>query len=346
MARPQVRPAVVLSVLGLLLLGAIVVGLGSGAVSISPRQIVAILLDRLGVDIDAGVTGTQDAVLWSIRLPRVLLGVAVGAALGIAGAAFQGIFRNPLADPQLIGVSSGAAFGSVVGVLALQGTLGAVAEPIGAIVGGLGAVAAVFSFARYQGRTEVVTLVLAGLAIGAIGAALASFISVAADDARLGSVVFYSLGSLGVATWDRFWLTAPFMAVAVALLPVAARRLDLILLGEREAGHLGVDVDRVRVIVGSLATLAVAASVAAAGVIGFVGLVVPHAIRRIAGPAHRLLLPASAIGGAALVVLVDTVARTLASPLEIPIGLLTAIIGGPVFLVLVARTRREQGGWG
>ncbi len=171
-------------------------------------------------------------------------------------------------------------------------------------------------------------------------------VSVAVDDARLGSVLFYSLGSLAVATWDVVWRTAPFVLVALVVLPAFGRRLDLILLGEREATHLGVDVRRSRLFVIGLSAAAVGASVAAAGAIGFVGLLVPHAIRAAAGPAHRIVLPASALGGAAFVVLADAAARTIALPLEVPIGLLTAIVGGPVFLVLLRRTRQAHGGWG
>jgi iron complex transport system permease protein len=340
-----VSPPLLFTILIGALIGAVVLGLGSGAVSIAPRQVVAIVLDHLGIDTGVDYSATQDAVLWSIRLPRVLLGAVVGVALGIAGVAFQGIFRNPLADPQLIGVSSGAALGSVVAVLAVESVLGSLASPLGGVLGAVAASAAVFGVARHEGRTEVVTLVLAGLAVGALAGSLAAFVVVAADDARVGGVLFYVLGSLGVATWDRLWLTLPFVSVVVVVVPLWARRLDLLLLGEREAMHLGVAVDRVRVVVGGAAAVAVGASVAAAGSIGFVGLVVPHAIRRIAGPSHRILVPAAALGGATAVVLADVIARTIALPLEVPIGLLTAIIGGPVFLVLVARTRREQGGW-
>lgn len=336
----------VLAALGLGLIAAVVVSLGSGAVPISPKSVVGILLDHAGFDAGAAFTSQQDAVLWSIRLPRVLLGVVVGAGLGIAGAALQGIFRNPLADPQLIGLSSGAALGSAIAVLALEASIGVFAAPFGAFAGGILAGAAVYSIARNQGRTEVVTLILAGIAVAAVTGAGAAFLSVVADDPRLGSPLFYSLGSLGVATWRLLWVTAPLVAVAVVWLPFTARRLDLVLLGEREAGHLGVDVERLRVEVLILCTLAVGAAVAAAGVIGFVGLLVPHAIRLVAGPGHRLLLPASALGGALLVVVGDVVARTVALPLEVPVGLLTAIVGGPVFLWLIRRTRREHGGWG
>jgi iron complex transport system permease protein len=332
--------------LGVGLLAAVVVALGSGAVRIAPSNVVAILLGHAGLG-DGGSGGpTADAVLWSIRLPRVLLAVGVGAGLAVAGAALQGIFRNPLADPQLIGISSGAAAGSAIGVLLLETAIGSIAAPIGAFAGGLAAGAAVYSLARHRGRTEVVTLILAGIAVAAVGGALAGFLSVIADDPRLGSPLFYSLGGLGVATWRLVGVTLPIVAIGLLFLPREARRLDLILLGEREAAHLGVDVEALRRRVLLLVTLTVGATVAAAGVIGFVGLLVPHAIRLVAGPGHRALLPASALGGALLVVGADTVARTVALPLEIPVGLLTALAGGPLFLWLLRRTRHEHGGWG
>lgn len=342
----RIGGGLLLGALGAGLIAAVVVSLGSGAVHIAPRSVIGILLDHAGIDSGAAFTSQQDAVLWSIRLPRVLLGVVVGAGLGIAGAALQGIFRNPLADPQLIGLSSGAALGSAIAVLALEASIGVVAGPLGAFAGGLLAGIAVYSIARNQGRTEIVTMILAGIAVAAVAGAAAAFLSVVADDPRLGSPLFYSLGSLGVATWRLFWVTAPLIGLAVIWLPFTARRLDLVLLGEREALHLGVAVERLRIEVLILCSLAVGAAVAAAGVIGFVGLLVPHAIRLVAGPGHRLLLPASAVGGALLVVVADVVARTVALPLEVPVGLLTAIVGGPVFLWLIRRTRREHGGWG
>ena len=345
LTRP-VRPVTLVAGLGLALMAVIVIALGSGAVRIAPAEVVSILLRHAGIG-DGGSAGvTEDAVLWSIRLPRVLLAVGVGAGLAVAGAALQGIFRNPLADPQLIGISSGAAAGSAIGVLALESVIGGIAGTLGAFAGGLAAGMAVYALARHRGRTEVVTLVLAGIAVAAVGGALAGFLSVIADDARLGSPLFYSLGGLGVATWRLVGLTLPFIALGVGLLPRYARRLDLILLGEREAAHLGVDVERLRRRVLVLVTITVGATVAAAGVIGFVGLLVPHGIRLIAGPGHRILLPASALGGAVLVVAADTVARTVALPLEVPVGLLTALAGGPLFLWLLRRTRSEHGGWG
>ena len=332
--------------LGVVVVAAAVVALGSGAVRIAPSEVVAILLRHAGLGDGGDVGVTEDAVLWSIRLPRVLLAIGVGAGLAVAGAALQGIFRNPLADPQLIGISSGAAAGSALGVLALESVIGGVAGTIGAFCGGLVAGLAVYGLARHRGRTEVVTLVLAGIAVAAVGGALAGFLSVIADDPRLGSPLFYSLGDLGVATWRLVGLTLPFVAVGVLVLPRYARRLDLILLGEREAAHLGVDVERLRMEVLILVTITVGATVAAAGVIGFVGLLVPHGVRLVVGPGHRTVLVASALGGAVLVLAADTVARTVALPLEVPVGLLTALAGGPLFLWLLRRTRREHGGWG
>ncbi|MCB2223807.1 MAG: iron ABC transporter permease [Actinobacteria bacterium] len=336
----------VVAVVSAALLAAILASLAVGAVSIPPSAVLGILLDHAGFHTGLDFTTQQDAVMWGIRLPRIMLGALVGAGLGVAGASYQAIFRNPLADPQLIGVSSGAALGSALTILVLGGVLGTMAGPLGGLAGGLAAGAIVYALARHEGRTEVVTLILAGIAVAAVGTAGAGFVSLVADEPRLKSELFWVLGSMTFATWRLVWFTLPFVAVAVVALPVFGRAMNVSLLGDSEARSLGIDVERFRVIVLVLATMAVGASVAAAGVIGFVGLLVPHGVRLAAGPDNRLVVPASAIGGAALVVLVDLAARTVASPTEIPVGLLTAVLGGPVFLWLVRRTRREHGGWG
>ena len=329
-----------------LLAAGMLASLALGAVSIPPSAVVGILLDHAGFDTGIDFTSQQDAVMWGIRLPRILLGGIVGAGLGVAGASYQAIFRNPLADPQLIGVSSGAAFGSALTILLLGGVLGALAGPLGGLIGGLIAGALVYSLARHGGRTEVVTLILAGIAIAAVGTAGAGFISIVADEPSLKSELFWVLGSLTFSTWRLVWFTLPFVALAAVVLPIYGSAMNVSLLGDSEARSLGIDVERFRMIVLALATMAVGASVAAAGVIGFVGLLVPHGIRMVAGPDNRLVVPGSAIGGAALVILVDLIARTVASPTEIPVGLLTAVLGGPVFVWLIGRTRREHGGWG
>ncbi len=330
---------------GLLVAGTLA-SLALGMVSIPPSAMLGVLLDHAGFETSLDFTSQQDAVMWSIRLPRIVLGGLVGAGLGVAGASYQAIFRNPLADPQLIGVSSGAALGSALTILLFGGLIGTMAGPLGGMAGGLAAGALVYHLARHAGRTEVVTLILAGIAVAAVGTAGAAFISLVADDPRLKSEMFWVLGSLTFSTWRLVWFTLPFVAVAAITLPIYGRAMNVSLLGDAEARSLGIDVERFRIAVLGLATMAVGAAVAAAGVIGFVGLLVPHGIRLVAGPDNRLVVPGSAIGGAALVILVDVVARTAASPTEIPVGLLTAVLGGPVFLWLIGRTRREHGGWG
>lgn len=343
---PGQRLARLLPVLGLVLIVGVLASLAIGVVSVSPRQVAAIVADHLGADTGVDYSRAQDAVVWSIRLPRVAVAILVGAALGMAGAALQGMFRNPLADPQLVGVSSGAALGAVIAIIVAGAGLGSFVTPVGGALGALVGGIVVYASARYQGRTEVVTLVLAGIAVGAIAIAAVGFLTVAVDDESLPSLAFWSLGSLTPATWEVFRAALPFVAVPLLVLPFYARPLNLALLGEAEARHLGVDMDRLLAAVLGLTALAVGASVASAGVIGFVGLLAPHAVRMVAGPDHRVVLPAAAFGGATLVVWADLVARNIARPSEVPVGLLTALVGGPFFLWLLRRTRREHGGWG
>lgn len=342
----RARMAGLVGGLGLALVAAAVLSVAVGAVHVRPVQVVAILAQRLGVDIGVGYTAQQEAVVWAIRLPRVLLGVLVGAGLASAGAALQGIFRNPLADPGVIGVSSGAALGAVFAIVMGIASLGQAALPVAAFAGGLVATLVVYGLSRHQGRTEVVTLVLTGVAVNAIAGAGIGLLTFLASDAQLRSLVFWSMGSLGGATWGVLGAAAPFVLAGVVLLPRFARSLDLLVLGEREAAHLGVATERVRVGVILLAAMTTGAAVAAAGVVGFIGLVVPHLVRLVAGPSHRVVLVASAIGGGIVVVGADLASRTLAVPAELPLGVLTGAMGGPFFLWLLHRARREQGGWG
>ena len=288
-------------------------------------------------------------MLSAIRAPRVLMCLLIGAVLAVSGAALQGVFRNPLADPGVIGVSSGAAVGAVAAIVLGVGSTLVRAHRHArspAFIGGLIAALAVYAMSRRDGRTEVVTMVLTGVAVSAICGAFVGLLTFLADDAQLRTIVFWSLGSMGGATWESLGAAAPMLLASAVLLPLFGRPLNALVLGEREARHVGVDTERVRLTVVALAALGTGASVSVAGIVGFVGLVTPHLLRLVAGPDHRLLLPASALGGAVLLLVADLVARTVVVPAELPLGVVTALAGGPFFLFLLLRTRRLHGGWG
>ncbi|GAB4426630.1 MAG: iron ABC transporter permease [Chloroflexi bacterium OHK40] len=345
-AQPQRAPrhvhpgrAALLPALGGLLLLALLLGVGVGSVPVPPEIVGATLLGRLGVETGITPSQQQEAVLWSIRLPRVLLGALVGAALAVSGALLQGVFRNPLADPGLIGVSSGAALGAVAILVLGVAPLGPFTLPVAAFLAGTVTTVLVYRLARRHGHTDVATLLLVGLALNALAGASTGLLTYLADDAELRSIVFWTMGGLGGALWETLLAAAPLMLVALLLAPWLGRRLNLLALGEREARHLGVDVERVKRVAVLLAALATGAAVALTGPIGFVGLIVPHMVRLVAGPDHRRLLPASALGGASLLLIADLLARTLAAPAEIPVGLITAFAGGPFFLALILRSQ-------
>ncbi len=342
----QRRMALFLPFLVVLLVAVALLSVGRGAVALSPAQVLAILLGKVGVGLDIPYTTQQAAVLWNIRLPRVVLSLLVGGGLAIAGATLQGIFRNPLSDPGLIGVSSGAAVGAVGAILFGLTAYGAFVLPMAAFGGGLAATLVVYGLARQGGRAEVVTLLLTGIAVNAICGALTGFLIFLASDAQLRSIVFWSFGSLGGATWTTTFAVAPLILVGTLMLPRWGGVLNLLALGEQEARHLGVETERMRLILIVITALITGAAVAVCGTIAFVGLVVPHLVRLIAGPDHRTLLPASALAGAILLTLADLVARTIAAPVEVPLGVVTALAGGPFFLWLLYRTRQAHGGWG
>lgn len=347
---PRVSASVLLPIMLLALLSSMVLSAMMGAVHVPPRAVVAIVIDHLGapfgIHLNVAITQQQDAVVWSIRLPRILLGVMVGSALAVSGAALQGMFRNPLADPGLIGVSNGAALGAVLALGLGIEILGRWTTPIFAFVGGVLFALLGYALARQNGRTEVVTLILAGIALNTFAGAGTALVTFVANDAQLRAIIFWSMGSLGGATWNAVMAAAPFVIAGLVASFWWRRPLNLMTLGEREARHLGVATERIRFLVIVFTALMTGATVAVAGVVGFVGLIVPHVIRLISGPNHKLLLPASAIGGAILVVLADLIARTIISPLELPLGVLTALIGGPFLLILMLKTRRSEGGWG
>lgn len=323
--------------LGIALIGAVVLGLSSGPIPIS----WGVLFSPSGPGGGTDASGYAATALLQIRLPRVLLAVLIGAALAQAGAAMQGLLRNPLADPGLIGVSSGAALGGVA-MLVIGGPWLSAGLPIASFLGGLLAALLALQLARSDGHTRMSTLLLGGLALNALGGAGIGFLALMADDTSLRSLNFWLFGSLAKASWQEVLTVMPLLLVPLLLLPGCGRSLNALLLGEAEAQHLGVDLERLKRRVLLLSVLAVAASVAAAGIIGFVGLLIPQLLRLVIGPDQRQLLPASALAGAILLVLADTAARTLFLPGELPIGILTALMGAPFFIGLLVHYRQRE----
>ncbi|MFN3881272.1 MAG: FecCD family ABC transporter permease [Nitrincola lacisaponensis] len=331
---------------GLLLLALVLAfsaSLTQGAVSLSVWQVYGTLSGLLD---DA----YAQLVIIDIRLPRVVLGAIVGAGLAIAGAAMQGLFRNPLADPGLVGVSSGAALAAVM-VIVLGGTWlkqwtafwGYFALPVAAFAGGLLVTAVIYKVSTRNGRTDVALMLLAGIAINAITGAATGIMTYFATDEELRTLTFWSMGSLASASWVDVAIAGFPILCACGLLPLFARPLNAFLMGESVTRHSGFDVRRMKRLVISLTALAVGAAVAVSGVIGFVGLVAPHLVRLLVGPDHRWVLPLSAMMGAFLVVVSDIFARLLISPAELPIGLVMAAIGGPFFLWLLLQQRARVG---
>jgi iron complex transport system permease protein len=341
------RARVLLAALAVLLLLAVLVGAGAGALHVPVASVLGVLLHKLGLPTSLAFEPQQAAVVWAIRLPRVLLAVLVGAALGLAGAAMQGLFRNPLADPSLLGISAGASLAAVavivleekvlkmVSALPGAGGAGAYVLPLAAFAGACVATVFVYRVARRGGRVLVSTMLLVGIATNGLAGAITGLFTYAATDAQLRSITFWGLGSLGGATWPTIATLVPFLVLPLLLLPRLGKALNLLALGEEQAAHLGLPVARIKWQVIGLTTLAVGASVAMVGTIGFLGFLVPHVLRLLGGPDHRFVLPASALGGALVLLLADTLARTAVAPAELPIGILTALLGAPVFLWIV-----------
>lgn len=329
-------------VLGLLVL--MPVAAGTGAYPIPTGEVLSSVLHRIGLG-GGGLDRVPESVLWNVRFPRIVLALLVGASLGCAGALMQGVFGNPLAEPGVIGVSSGAAVGAVAAIALGLDFLGTWTVPVAAFAAGLGTVLLVYAMARSGGRTEVVTLILTGIAVNAFAGALIGLFLFFADSAAVTQITFWQLGSLSQATWPKVMAVLPCAALGLGIAPLYARRLDLLSLGEGPARHLGVDVERLRIVLVLVIALLTAAAVSVSGIIGFVGLVVPHLLRMVAGPGHRFLVPGSALLGALVLLGADLAARTLAAPAELPLGVLTALVGSPFFFWLLRRTRRRQGGW-
>lgn len=344
-----VRRAIVLPFLVILLVIVLLLAIGIGAVEIHPLQIIAILLKQMGIETQIAFESRQEAVMMAIRLPRVIAGLLIGTSLATSGAMIQGLFRNPLADPGLIGISSGSALAAALTIVlggtvlsGVQAILGGWMLPIAAFIGGVITTLLIYRLATLSGRTSVSTMLLAGIAVNALTGAIIGLLTYIATDDQLRDITFWSLGSLGRANWDMLAITFPFMALPILSLPLLGRALNAFLLGENEADHLGVNVENIKVIIILSVALSVGAGVAVAGGIGFIGLIVPHLLRFTAGPDHRILLPGSAILGATLLVGADLIARTIAVPAEVPIGIVTALVGAPFFFWLLLRDRRRM----
>lgn len=323
---------------------------GIGAVAIRPGEIIAILLSWLGIAGTVDFTAQQEVVLAAVRLPRTVLAALAGAGLAASGAALQGLFRNPLADPGLIGVSSGAALAAVATIVLgapLAGMLGItpfLLMPLAAFGGGLAATYIVYRIGMRNGLADTPTMLLAGVAINAIALAFIGFFTFVSDDQQLRELSLWMLGSLGGVTWSTLLPTLPFLVLPLVALPRLARALNALLLGQKDAQYLGFDPAAITRAAVVLAALSVGASVALTGIIAFVGLLVPHLVRLLLGPDHRVLLPAAMLLGASLMLIADLVARLVVLPAELPIGVVTSIVGGPFFLWLLIR-RRASGGW-
>lgn len=357
------RGAVLIGLLAVGLVSMSLLAAGRGQLDVSPVEVVGSvmhrvdaglewLLTRVGIVVDLPLGAGPmphhpqgENTLWLVRFPRVVLAVLVGAALAVAGAVMQGVFGNPLAEPAVVGVSPGAAVGASLVFVTGANFLGEWTVAVAAFGTGLLTTLLVYALSRASGRTEVVTLILTGVAVTAVAFAIVAFATFVASPEAREQIVFWQLGSLNGARWQAVLAVVPFVVVGLGVAVASTRRLDLLSLGERSARHLGVRVERLRIVCIVAVAMLVGSGVAFAGVISFVGLVIPHLVRMAIGPSHRQLLVASALGGALLLVGADLVARTAIANADLPLGMLTALVGGPFFFWLLRRTRQRQGGW-
>jgi iron complex transport system permease protein len=330
----------------LLLLCTVILAAGIGAVHISAKAIVSILLNHVGIThLPQTWAGSDETIILQIRLPRVIAAAFVGAAFSIAGALFQGLLRNPMADPYVIGTSGGAALGATIGLLlsAHFSILGFGIVPALAFVGALATVIVVYRISRVGGRTPVVTLLLAGFAVSVILGYTMSFLLIVNDRLQLNIRFIYSwlLGGISVTSWPQVGVIAFLVLAAGAISLTLGRSLNALSLGDETAEHLGIPVERHRAALIVLGSILTAAAVSGGGLIGFVGLIVPHGLRLIFGPNHTRLLPLAGLGGATFLVTADLLSRVVIPPTELPVGILTAFVGGPAFLFLLRRSKRE-----
>ncbi|MEQ9265749.1 MAG: iron chelate uptake ABC transporter family permease subunit [Balneolaceae bacterium] len=340
------KQSITLSVLFIGLIFFAIISIGTGPVTIAPKIVIQILASKLGwLELDDSFSQFS-AIVFSIRLPRVIMAMLIGATLAVSGAALQGLFRNPLADPTLIGVSSGSALAAASIIILgaqlsvfLPAFISNALLPIASFCGGLLATWLVYIISTKSGKTSVATMLLAGIAINALAAAGIGYLIFTADDIQIRDITFWTLGSIGSSIWDTVFKTAPFLLISLIGLPLLSKHMNIMLLGESEARHLGVNTQLIKKTVIVLAALGIGSAVAVSGIIGFVGLVVPHLLRLVIGPDHRFLMPGSILLGALLLLSSDLFARMIAVPAELPIGIVTSTIGAPFFLWLLVRKR-------
>lgn len=339
LSRRRLQPPTMTVALAALVLAASLLSLTSGAAGLGPGDLLSAITGE-------GLTPRDRVVLYDIRLPRLVLGLAVGAALAVSGALLQGLFRNPLADPGIVGIGAGAGLGAITAIVlggmlppALALWLGPALIPAAAFLGGWAATLTLYRIATTSGRTDVTTMLLAGIAMAALAGAASGVLVYLADDQQLRDLTFWSMGSLAGATWMKALVALPLIGLALLGALRLGRGLNALALGEAQAQHLGTDVQRVKQLAICCTAAATGAAVAISGGIGFVGIVVPHLLRQALGPDHRHLIPQAALLGAALLVLADIFARRIVAPAELPIGLITALLGAPVFLWILLRQR-------
>ena len=323
--------------LSLLLIAIILLSTMLGSAKIAPLHSMRILFLSL-VGLGRGESGTEQTIILSIRFPRALLAGLVGAGLSVSGTVFQALLRNPLADPYILGVSSGAAVGAIIAMITGLGAF-SFGIPLASSLGALLTIITVFYFGKQEGKIHPNTLLLAGVIISSFLSALIMFFISISQREELRSIIFWLMGDFSSSNYETLWITFPYLSIGFFLIYLHSRQLNLILLGEENAVQLGVNVERLKWVSYFLASLVTAASVSVCGLIGFVGLIVPHSVRLLFGPDHRLLLPCSALLGASFLIASDTIARTLLGPVELPVGVVTAAFGGPFFIYLL-RTRK------
>lgn len=339
--RVSARLAIGATILLVLVLVVALVSLSLGPVDIPASHVAWIILSSIGFDVGE-VARTEHLVIDQIRLPRIVVGASVGMALGVAGATMQGLFRNPMADPGIIGVSAGGALGAVVAIATGTAALFFLALPVFAFVGAMAAAFLVYGIAAVGGRFSMATLLLAGVAVNAfLGAIVSAIIIVLPDNEALREILFWLAGGLDSRSWEHVRIATPLILASTAVLLLMSRDLNLLMLGDDEARSMGVRVGSTRIALLAAAALATGAAVAVSGTIAFVGLVIPHILRLVLGPDNRVLIPLSALAGAVFVILADTVARTIIEPAEFRVGILTAFVGAPFFILLLIKNKRQ-----